>query len=41
LQFEVEIGEKAWSTPVDTVHQRHEKQELGEQFMQNLLRKTT
>jgi hypothetical protein len=40
LQFEVEIGEKARSTPVGTVHRRHEKQELGEQFMQNPLRKT-
>jgi hypothetical protein len=40
LQFEVEIGEKAQSTPVITVHRHHEKQELGEQFMQNLLRKT-
>jgi hypothetical protein len=40
LQFEVESNEKTQSTLAGTIHQRHEKFQLGVQCMQNWLRKT-
>jgi hypothetical protein len=40
FKFEVEIGEKPWSTPTVTVYKRREKLQVDKQFMQNPLSKT-
>jgi hypothetical protein len=40
LQFEVEIGEKAQSTPAAPVHRNRVAFKVWQQFMQKLLRKT-
>jgi hypothetical protein len=40
FKFEVEIGEKPWSTPAVVVCRRRESLHLSVQFMQNLLLKT-
>jgi hypothetical protein len=39
LRFEVEIGEKAWSTPLGIVHWRLENSQVGMQFVLKWLRK--
>jgi hypothetical protein len=39
FKFEVEIGENPWSIASVTIHKRKEKLKVGEQFMQNSLRK--
>jgi hypothetical protein len=40
LTFEVEKGLKPWSTQHTTIHQRHEKFQVGKPFVQNMLLKT-
>jgi hypothetical protein len=40
LKFEVENGVKRWSLSSVTIHQRHEKCQVGKPFMQNMLLKT-
>jgi hypothetical protein len=35
FKFEVEIGEKRWSTPANTVYRHQENLQVGVQFMQN------
>jgi hypothetical protein len=40
LNLEVELGEKAWSTLVGTIHWRPENNKVGMQFMQKWFRKT-
>jgi hypothetical protein len=40
LRFEVEKGEKSWSTQLSTIHRRHENYQVGMPFVHNLLIKT-
>jgi hypothetical protein len=40
LRFELQICEKAWSTPSATIHRHLENLHLGMQFVYNWLRKT-
>jgi hypothetical protein len=40
LRFEVEEGEKPWSTQLITIHRRHENFQVGMPFVHNMLIRT-